>query len=79
MPRRTDLVPVPPTVNGYPVVASKPATLSDREICDIILCRRGVNYYVTWCYNRQCPGASSGHYDMSLASAAADFTNRGTF
>lgn len=76
MPRRTDLQPVPATVNGYPVIASKRATFADSECCDYIMVRREDDY-VTWGYNRSCPGAFSGHYDMTLTEGAESFASRG--
>jgi hypothetical protein len=75
------LFKVPSRVNGYPVVAFRPASRAPHEICAVILCRRGPDNYVTWTYNVQSSDASIGHYDLTLAAGAADFGRRwgGTF
>lgn len=75
---RNDLPPIPATVNGYPVLAHKPYSSADSEICEVILCRRGEDDYVTWGYNRECPGAFGGSYDMNRIEAAQEFHDRGT-
>lgn len=64
-------------VNHLPVIASRPATRSKSETCFVLLVRRGEGDYVTWMYNPETGGCSSGHYDMSLTEGAEDFASRG--
>lgn len=68
---------VPKEVNGLPVILTRPATMSSREICDVIICRRGEEYIV-WTYNRQTGGPNHGSYDNGLMEALDIFAKRHT-
>lgn len=72
------LSPVPATVNHFPVLATIPATQSDREICSAIICyRESDNDYVTWMWNHQTSDACHGHYGLdTIKEAAEDFASR---
>ena len=69
---RTDLKPVPDRINGYPVLAHRPATLSQHEICEVVLVRAAdKGGYIVWAWNRQNPGAHHGTYGLSTIEKAA--------
>lgn len=77
---KPDLDPVPESINGYPVVAHRPATPSRDEVCEVVLCRvvSKPDEYVTWTWNRQAGGASHGKYAQALDAAVTDFFARHT-
>lgn len=70
--------PAPSHVNGYPVVACLPASLSAREVCSYVACYRAdEGDWVTWLYNHQTGGAGSGHYGIeAFSDAVADVMDR---
>lgn len=78
-PRLASL-PAPSVIHGYPVIALKPATLSPREICYVVVCYRDAapfGDYVVWMYNAECLDAFSGHYDLTYSEAMALFASKG--
>lgn len=67
---------VPRTINEFPVLAHRPATDSTNEVCAVVLVQRDDGTFIVWTWNRECPGASNGKYDLTLDEAAAEFVRR---
>lgn len=58
------------------VLFHKPASGASGEICEVVLCR-WENEWVTWIYNRESGGFTSGHYHRTLKAALLDYLERG--
>ncbi|MHC4780195.1 MAG: hypothetical protein ACYTFG_16620 [Planctomycetota bacterium] len=62
--------------DGKKVLLHKPASGAAHEICEVVLCRWD-DEWVTWLFNRESGGFTTGHYHGTLKAALQDYRERG--